>query len=82
MGCGEDDIWQVGNGICGWDGQSVAQIIPECNFELGAGFGEAEEGIAAVTAEITAGYAAELSPGDVQRMSFSDPLVCSGISGR
>jgi hypothetical protein len=60
LGSGEDDFWQVRNGLGAWDGQSVAKIIPECDFELGAGFGEAEEGVAAVSAEITACAAASL----------------------
>src|SRR5215831_10397242 len=65
LGSGEDDFWQLRNGLGTWDGKSVAQIVPKCDFELGAGLGEAEEGVAAVPAEITARAAAELSPGDV-----------------
>jgi hypothetical protein len=65
LGSGEDDFWQLWNVLGTRDGKSVAQIIPECDFELGAGLGEAEEGVAAVAAEITARAAAELAPGDV-----------------
>src|SRR5215831_20043003 len=65
LGSGEDDFWQLGNGLGAWDGKSVAQIVPECDFELGACFGEAEEGVAAVAAEIAARAAAEFAPGDV-----------------
>ena len=32
----------MGDGFGGWDGQSVAEIVPECDFELGAGLGEAD----------------------------------------
>jgi hypothetical protein len=31
--------------LAAWDGKTVAKVIPERDFELGAGFGEAEEGI-------------------------------------
>ena len=48
MGFGEDDFWQVGNGLGAWDDKSVAKVVPECDFELGAGLSEAEEGIAAI----------------------------------
>jgi hypothetical protein len=43
----------------------VAEIVPERNFELGAGLCEAEKGVSAIPADVTAGAAAELSPGDV-----------------
>ena len=52
-----------------WHGHLGRQVgrpgSPKCDFELGAGLGEAEEGVAAVPAKITARAAAELSPGDV-----------------
>ncbi len=38
-----------------WDGEAVAKIIPERDFEFGASFGEAEEGVAAVTTDVAAG---------------------------
>ena len=44
---------------------SGAEVVPECDFELGAGLGEGEEGIAAVSPEIAARAAADLSPGHV-----------------
>ena len=49
----------------GRDGESVAEVIPERDFELGAGFGEAEKRIATVTTDIAAGAGADLAPGDV-----------------
>ena len=41
--------------------QPGAEIVPEGAAELGTGFGEAEEGIAAIAAEITAGATADLA---------------------
>jgi hypothetical protein len=52
LGSGENDFGQAWNGLCTWDGESIAKVIPECDFELGAGFGEAEEGVAAVTTDV------------------------------
>ena len=57
---GEEMAWAPG------DEESVGPIVPECDFELGACLGEAEEGVAAVPAKITARAAAELAPGAVQ----------------
>ena len=72
----------MGNDLGAWDDESVGQIVPNEILSLAHVFGEAEEGVATVPAEITACAAAELAPGDVTTNSFSDPLVCSGISGR
>jgi hypothetical protein len=41
------------------------RAVPKGDFELGAGFGQTEEGVSAVTTDITARAAADLSPGDV-----------------
>ncbi len=62
--------------------EPCAEIVPEGNAELGADLGEAEKGVAAIAAGIAAGAAADLALGDMMRISFSDPLVLSGISGR
>jgi hypothetical protein len=78
---GTDDIGQEGNGFRAWYGESVAEIIPECDFELGASLEKTEEGVAAVATDIAAGAAAELASGDVTADVVSEPLVCSGISG-
>ena len=43
--------------------QPGAEIIPEGEAELGAGFGEAEKGIAAIAPAIAAGAAADLALG-------------------
>jgi len=65
--------------------ESIYRGSPERNFELGAGFGEAEKGVATVAPDR---YRCEvpaltLRPGDVAAdVRSSDPLVCSGISGR
>jgi hypothetical protein len=60
---------------------AVAKVIPERDFELGAGFGEAKEGITAVTTISLRVPALTFRLVTWQRMSFSDPLVCR-ISGR
>jgi hypothetical protein len=54
------------------DGEADA-VIPEPNFELGAGFGEAEKGIIAVTTDVAAGAGSGLVRLVTwqQRMSFS-----------
>jgi hypothetical protein len=46
-------------------GEAVTEIIPEGDAELGAGLGQAEEGVAAITPEVAAGAAADLAPGDL-----------------
>jgi hypothetical protein len=65
LGSCEDDFGQVWYGLGAWDGESVAQVIPERDFELGAGFGEAEKGVATVTTDIAAGAGADFASGDV-----------------
>ena len=45
-------------------------------------FGEAEEGIAAIASDVATGSSADLAAGHLAADSFSEPLVCSGISGR
>ena len=47
------------------DGQSGAEIVPERDFELGAGLGQTEEGVSTVANDIAARAAADLSAGDV-----------------
>jgi hypothetical protein len=63
LGSGEDDFGQAWDGVSARDGEAVAEVIPERDFELGACFGEAEEGVAAVTTDVAAGAGADLSPG-------------------
>src|SRR5258708_30552777 len=54
-----------------WDGrvvgdfEPVGEIVPEGDTELGAGFGQAEESIAAISPCIASGSAADLSLDDV-----------------
>src|SRR5271169_6041079 len=61
-GSGEDQFGE------GWDDgasenrQPGTEIIPERDVKLGAGLGEAKEGIAAVATEIAASAAANLAP--------------------
>ena len=47
------------------DGQSGAEIVPERDFELGAGLEETQEGVSTIATDIAARAAADLSPGDV-----------------
>ncbi len=47
------------------DAQTAAQIIPERDAMLGAGLGEAEEGIAAIAPGVAAGSGADLAAGDL-----------------
>src|ERR1700732_4769549 len=65
LGSGEDDFGQGWDGVSARDGESVAKVVPERDFELGAGFGETEKGIAAITTDIAAGAGTDLAPGDV-----------------
>ena len=45
--------------------EPCAEVIPEADAELGAGFGEAEKGIAGVATAIASGTARDFSPCDV-----------------
>ena len=47
------------------DAEPAAEIIPERHAELGAGLGEAEESIAAITAEIAACSGTDLPAGNL-----------------
>jgi hypothetical protein len=49
-----------GNGVSARDGESVAKVVPESDFEL-----DAEKGIAAITTDIAAGADTDLAPGNV-----------------
>jgi hypothetical protein len=50
--------------------EAAAQIVPERHAMLGAGLGEAEEGIAAIASDIATGSGANLAPVTWQRISF------------
>ncbi len=56
------EVWEVG--LAG-DGESGAEIVPERDAELGAGFGEAEEGVAAIASGVAACSAADFSLDDL-----------------
>src|SRR5216683_6276987 len=60
-----DEFREVGDGSVSGDIEPGTEIIPEGDAELGAGFGEAEEGIPAVASGIAAGAAADFAFGDV-----------------
>src|SRR5580698_8698123 len=65
LGSGEDDFGQPWDSVSARDAESVAKVVPERDFELGAGFGETEKGIAAITTDIAAGAGTDLAPGDM-----------------
>src|ERR1700731_2951141 len=58
-----DELREVGDGWVAGDDEPGAEVVPERDAELGAGLGEAEEGIAAVAAGIAARAAADLAFG-------------------
>ena len=77
-----DEVGQVWDGELTGDTEPGPEIIPEAEAELGARLGQAEKGIAAVAPDVAAVPPLTLRRVTWARMSFSDPLVCSGISGR
>ena len=56
------EVWEVG--LAG-DGESGAEIVPERDAELGASFGEAEKGVAAIAPGVAACSAADFSLDDL-----------------
>jgi hypothetical protein len=71
-------LWRSGGGAAlldesgqGWDigvvwhSETRAEIVPECDSELCAGLGEAEEGIAAIATGVASGASADLSLDDL-----------------
>src|SRR4051812_48913841 len=65
LGSRSDQVGQVRDcGLAG-DAEPGAEVVPEAEAELGAGLGQAEEGVAAVAAEIAAGATADLAAGDL-----------------
>src|ERR1700686_1564623 len=60
-----DEGWEAGDGGLIWDFEPVGGVVPEGDAELGAGFGQSEEGIAAIATGLAAGAAADLSLDDV-----------------
>src|SRR6266702_712424 len=64
-GSGDEQFGQIWEGRAARDGQSCTEVVPERDFELGASLGDAEEGVAAIAADIAAGATADLAPGHV-----------------
>ena len=64
MGSGEDQVGKRRDGGT-LNVEPCAEVIPEADAELGAGFGEAEKGIAGVATAIASGTARDFSPCDV-----------------
>jgi len=60
-----DDVWQEADFGVARNGEPCAEVVPEGDAELGAGLAEAEEGVAAIAADIAAGSAADFSPCDL-----------------
>src|SRR5713101_2606169 len=77
-----DEFREVGDGSVSGDIEPGTELIPEGDGELGAGFGEAEEGILQSRPVSLRVPPLILRLVRWQRMSFSEPLVWSGISGR
>ena|SRR5579863_9978226 len=62
---GSGEFWQVWNDLGVRNEEPSAEMIPECNAELGAGVHQGEEGVGAVTSIVTAGVVADLPLYDV-----------------
>src|SRR3954469_17915132 len=75
--CGEERY-----GLAALDREPAAKIIPEADVQLGACLDQPEESIAAVASKVARVPPLTLRLVTWQRMSFSEPLVCSAISGR
>ena len=48
-----------------WDREPAAEVVPKGDAQLGAGFCQAEECIAAVASDVAAGATADLALGDL-----------------
>jgi hypothetical protein len=78
--CGADEgfeVWDVG----ALDAETVSEVVEEGDFEFHAGLGEAEHDVSGLAALFADGSAGDLALGDKARMSFSEALMLSGISG-
>ena len=64
-GLAADEVGQRRNDRLIWDGKSAAEVVPESDAQLGAGLGQAKEGIPAVATDIAAGTAADFAFGDL-----------------
>ena len=64
-GLAADEVGQRRNDRLIWDGESAAEVVPESDAQLGAGLGQAKEGIAAIATDIAAGAATDLALGDL-----------------
>src|SRR5271169_1513354 len=62
---GGDDFGEGGDVPATGDFEAGAEIVPEFDSELAAGLVEAEEGVAAVAADVGAGSSADLALGDL-----------------
>ncbi len=60
-----DELGQRGEVRRAGSVEAAAEIVPEANFELGACFHQAEEGIAGVAAGCRPGSAGDLAPRDL-----------------
>ena len=65
MAAAADEVWQGRNEVLTGNPKPAAEIVPECDAEFGAGLGKAEEGIAAIATEVTAGSRTEFAAGNL-----------------
>ena len=65
LGARSDQVGQVRDSGLAGDAEPGAEVVPEAEAKLGAGFGQAEEGIPAVAARIAASATADFAPGDL-----------------
>ena len=65
-----------------WNAEAVANEVVERQFQFHAGFGQSQHDVASVAAFFTDGSAGAFFFVTKVRMSFSEALVLSGISGR
>ena len=64
-GLAADEVGERRNDRLIWDGELAAEVVPESDAQLGAGLGQAKEGIPAVATDIAAGTAADFAFGDL-----------------
>jgi hypothetical protein len=81
LGSGEDQAGKRRDGGTS-NIEPCAEVVPVADAEFGAGLGEGDEGIARIATAMLRVPPETLRLVTWQRMSFSEPLVCSGISGR
>src|ERR1700674_37769 len=77
-----DEGREAGDGRLIGDFEPIGEVVPESDTELGAGFGQAEESIAAIATSVASVPPLIFRLMTWQWISRSDPLVWSGMCGR